>query len=86
LWQQNEDAHTIRQGYRFVARYVNGDKWPYPEIDAKEGSPDGVNQHAMQNMLAAARAYRDDAVFREKAGWLLRRYPGGLGALILPLR
>jgi hypothetical protein len=86
LWQQNEDAHTIRQGYRFVARYVNGDKWPYPEIDAKEGSPDGVNQHAMQNMLAAARAYQDDPVFREKAGWLLRRYPGQLSALILPLR
>jgi hypothetical protein len=86
LWQQNEDAHTIRQGYRFVARYVNGDKWPYQEIDAKEGSPDGVNQHAMQNMLAAARAYQDDPVFREKAGWLLQHYPGQLSALILPLR
>jgi hypothetical protein len=40
----------------------------------------------MQNMLAAARAYQDDPVFREKAGWLLRRYPGQLSALILPLR
>jgi hypothetical protein len=86
LWQQNEDAHTIKQGYRFVARYVNGDKWPYPEIDVKEGSADGVNRHAMQNMLAAARAYPDDPVFREKARWLLQHYPGQLSALILPLR
>jgi hypothetical protein len=86
LWQHTEDAHTIEQGYRFVARYVNGDAWPYREIDAKEGSPDGINQHAIPNMLAAARAYKDEPVFREKARWLLQRYPGQLSALILPLQ
>jgi hypothetical protein len=86
LWSQAEDAHTIEGGYRFVARYVNGEKWPYPEIDAKEGSPDGVNRHAMQNMLAAARAYPDQPLFAQKARWLLQHYPGELSALVLPLK
>jgi hypothetical protein len=86
LWSQAEDAHTIEGGYRFVARYVNGEKWPYAEIDAKEGSPDGVNRHAMQNMLAAARAYPDQPLFAQKARWLLQHYPGELSALVLPLK
>ena len=79
-------AHSIRQGYRFVARYVHGEPWPYAEIDAKEGSPDGVNLHAFQNMLAAARAYPDEPVFADKARWLLQHYPGQLNALIQPLK
>ncbi|WP_208023773.1 alginate lyase family protein [Duganella aquatilis] len=86
VWEHGEDAHSIAQGYRFVARYVNGEKWPYPEIDPKEGSPDGVNQHAMHNMLAAARAYPGEPVFAEKARWLLEHYPGQVDALILPLK
>jgi hypothetical protein len=65
---------------------VNGEKWPYPEIDPKEGSTDGVNLHAMQNMLAAARAYKGEPVFAEKARWLLQHYPGQINALILPLK
>jgi hypothetical protein len=86
VWEHGEDAHSIAQGYRFVARYVNGEKWPYPEIDPKEGSPDGVNKHAMHNMLAAARAYPNEPVFAEKARWLLEHYPGQVDALILPLK
>ena len=86
VWRTGADAHSIRQGYHFVARYVHGEPWPYTEIDAKEGSPDGVNLHAFQNMLAAARAYPDDPVFAEKARWLLQHYPGQLSALILPLK
>lgn len=85
LWEHGQDAHNIEQGYRYVARFVNGDKWPYKEIDAKEGSTDGVNLHAMQNMLAAARAYKGEPLFAEKARWLLQHYPGQLSALILPL-
>jgi hypothetical protein len=76
----------MEQGYRYVARFVNGDKWPYKEIDPREGSTDGVNQHAMHNMLAAARAYKDEPLFAEKARWLLQHYPGQLDALILPLQ
>lgn len=86
LWSQADDAHTIEGGYSFVARYVNGEKWPYAEIDAKEGSPDGVNEHAMQNMLMAARAYPNQPLFAEKARWLLQHYPGETSALILPLK
>jgi hypothetical protein len=86
LWSQAEDSHTIEGGYRFVARYVNGEKWPYAEIDAKEGSPDGVNKHAMQNMLMAARAYPGEPLFAEKARWLLQHYPGEPSALVLPLK
>jgi hypothetical protein len=86
VWEHGEDAHSITQGYRFVARYVNGEKWPYPEIDPKEGAVDGVNKHAMHNMLAAARAYKGEPVFAEKARWLLEHYPGQLDALILPLQ
>jgi hypothetical protein len=86
VWEHGEDSHSIAQGYRFVARYVNGDKWPYPEIDIKEGSPDGFNKHAMVNMLAAARAYQGEPVFADKARWLLEHYPGQLDALILPLK
>jgi hypothetical protein len=52
----------------------------------KEGSTDGVNQHAMQNMLAAARAYKDEPLFADKARWLPQHYPGQLSALILPLK
>jgi hypothetical protein len=85
VWEHGEDAHSIVQGYRFVARYVNGEKWPYPEIDPKEGSVDGINKHAMHNMLAAARAYKSEPVFAQKARWLLEHYPGQLDALILPL-
>jgi hypothetical protein len=85
VWQHGQDSHNIAQGYRFVARYVNGEKWPYPEIDPKEGSADGFNLHAMQSMLAAARAYKGEPVFAEKARWLLQHYPGQLNALILPL-
>jgi hypothetical protein len=85
VWAHGQDAHSIKQGYRFVARYVNGEKWPYQEIDPKEGSTDGVNLRAMQNMLAAARAYKDDPAFAEKARWLLQHYPGQLDALIQPL-
>lgn len=51
----------------FLARYVNGAPWPYPEIDPKEGSADGINKHSLQNMLTAARAYPDEPVFAEKA-------------------
>ena len=86
VWAHGQDAHNIEQGYRYVARYVNGDKWPYKEIDPKEGSADGVNLHAMQNMLVAARAYKDEPVFRDKARWLLQRYPGQLSALLWPLQ
>jgi len=86
VWEHGEDAHSIQQGYRFVARYINGEKWPYPEIDPKEGSADGFNKHAMHNMLAAARAYKGEPVFAEKARWLLAHYPGQLDALILPLK
>jgi hypothetical protein len=86
VWEHGEDAHSIAQGYRFVARYVNGEKWPYPEIDPKEGSVDGINKHAMHNMLAAARAYKGEPVFAQKARWLLEHYPGQLDALILPLK
>jgi hypothetical protein len=86
VWEHGQDSHNIEQGYRFVARYVNGEKWPYPEIDPKEGSTDGVNLHAMQNMLAAARAYKGEPVFAEKARWLLQHYPGQINALILPLK
>jgi hypothetical protein len=85
VWEHGEDAHSIAQGYRFVARYVNGEKWPYPEIDPKEGSVDGINKHAMHNMLAAARAYKSEPLFAQKARWLLEHYPGQLDALILPL-
>lgn len=86
VWSTGADAHSIRQGYRYAARYVHGEPWPYAEIDAKEGTPDGVNLHAFQNMLAAARAYPDDPVFADKARWLLKQYPGQLSALILPLK
>lgn len=86
VWEHGEDAHSIAQGYRFVARYVNGEKWPYPEIDPKEASPEGFNKHAMPNMLAAARAYKGEPVFAVKARWLLEHYPGQLDALLLPLR
>lgn len=86
VWEHGQDAHNIEQGYRFVARYVNGDKWPYQEIDPKEGTPDGYNLHAMQNMLAAARAYKDEPLFTEKARWLLQHYPGQLSALLYPLQ
>ena len=86
VWRTGADAHSIRQGYRFVARYVHGEAWPYPEIDAKEGSPDGFNRHAFQTMLTATRAYPDEPVFAEKAHWLLEHYPGQLSALILPLK
>jgi len=86
IWQHGQDAHNIEGGYRFVARYVNGDKWPYQEIDPKEGSPDGINKHALPTMLTAARAYPDTPLFRDKARWLLEHYPGELVALILPLK
>jgi hypothetical protein len=86
LWAHGQDAHNMEQGYRYVARFVNGDKWPYKEIDPREGSTDGVNQHAIHNMLAAARAYKDEPLFAEKARWLLQHYPGQLDALILPLQ
>ena len=86
IWEAGADAHSIRQGYRFVARYVHGEPWPYPEINPKEGSPDAVNLHAFHNMLAAARAYPDEPVFAEKARWMLQHYPGQLSALILPLK
>jgi hypothetical protein len=85
VWEHGQDAHNIEQGYRFVARYVNGETWPYPEIDPKEASADGFNLHAMQSMLAAARAYKGEPVFADKARWLLQHYPGQLNALILPL-
>jgi hypothetical protein len=86
VWEHGQDAHNIEQGYRYVARYVNGEPWPYKEIDPKEGSADGVNLHAMQNMLMAARAYKDEPLFAQKAHWLLQRYPGQLSALIWPLK
>jgi hypothetical protein len=86
VWEHGQDSHNIEQGYRYVARFVNGEKWPYKEIDPKEGSTDGVNLHAMQNMLVAARAYKDEPLFKEKARWLLQRYPGQLSALIYPLQ
>ncbi len=40
---------------------------PYPVMDSKEGSVDGINKHAMHNMVAAARAYNSDPVFAQKA-------------------
>ena len=86
VWEHGVDAHSIKQGYRFMARYVNGELWTYPEISPKEGSPDGINLRSMQNMLTAARAYRDEPIFSEKARWLLQHYPGQLSALILPLK
>jgi hypothetical protein len=86
VWAHGQDSHNIEQGYRYVARFINGDKWPYPEIDAKEGTTDGYNLHALHNMLVAARAYKDEPIFAEKAHWLLEHYPGQLDALILPLQ
>jgi hypothetical protein len=86
IWDAGEDQHSIRKGFRFVARFVNGEPWPYKEIDAKEGTPDGVNKHSFANMLAAARAYPDEPLFTEKARWLLQHYPGQLSALLLPLK
>lgn len=86
VWTTGADAHSIRQGYHFAARYVHGEPWPYTEIDPKEATPDSVNLHAFQNMLAATRAYPDDPVFAEKARWLLKQYPGQLSALLLPLK
>jgi hypothetical protein len=86
VWTAGGDGHSIKKGMLFVARYVNGEAWPYKEIDPKEGSPDGVHKHAFLTMLTAARAYPDEPIFAEKAAWLLKQYPGQLSALILPLK
>ena len=86
VWERGEDGRGIAQGYRFVARYVNGEKWPYAEIDPKEATPDAINRHALPNMLAAARAYQGEPLFADKARWLLEHYPGQLEALLTPLK
>ena len=86
VWEHVDDGRGIRKGYLFMARFVHGEPWPYPEIDPKEGSADGINRRSMHNMLTAARAYPDEPVFAEKARWLLQHYPGQLSALLLPLK
>ena len=86
FWTSGIDGRSIKKGLLLVARYVNGETWPYKEIDAKEGSPDGIHQRSIQTMLTAARAYPDEPIFEEKARWLLKQYPGQLNALILPLK
>ncbi|MFC0410642.1 alginate lyase family protein [Roseomonas elaeocarpi] len=82
LWHFTLDEHGLHRGFRFLAGFVGGEaRWPYREL--QEG--DGMDL-AVGNMMAAARAWPEDAAIRGAAETLLRRYPGQVEALLWPLR
>ena len=82
LWHFTLDGHGLHRGFGFLAGFVDGEaRWPYREL--QEG--DGMDL-AVGNMLAAARAWPEDAAIRRAAEALLRRYPGQVEALLWPLR
>ncbi|MBW7983981.1 alginate lyase family protein [Enterobacillus tribolii] len=83
VWNFTLDEHSLQKGYRYVAQYIHSDAaWPYPDLDGKTVD----EKKALINMLAAAHAWPDDGEFRQKAEYLISRYPDSVSVLIYPLK
>ncbi|MGB2079151.1 MAG: alginate lyase family protein [Vibrio sp.] len=55
VWNYEIDKHALKNGYRFIAKYVDQpNNWPYKEMKEFDASK------AYTNMLSASQAYDDD--------------------------
>lgn len=81
VWNFTLDDHSLRNGYRYVAGFINSNApWPWQDLDKMN------DKKALVNIINAARAWPDDALFQEKAAWLSAKYPDDISTLIYPLK
>ncbi len=81
VWNFSLDDHSLHQGYRYIAGFIDGDTpWPWKDIDKID------DKKALINMVSAARAWPEDTQLRGKAQWLMARYPDDITTLITPLK
>lgn len=79
IWHFSHNDRSLEKGYRFIAHYINSNNvWNH------RGSP-AQDDWAIDNMLAAAHAYKD-IIFQQKANYLINRYPNNINILTQPLR
>lgn len=58
----------LQNGYLYIAQFVDSQtSWPWPNMDPFK--PD----EALENMVTAAHAWRENNTFKDKAKWLLNR-------------
>ncbi|PWC14858.1 alginate lyase [Brenneria roseae subsp. americana] len=81
VWNFTLDDHSLRNGYRYIAGFINSNaQWPWQDLDKMN------DKKALVNIINAARAWPDDALFQEKAVWLSAKYPDDISTLIYPLK
>ncbi|QGN38632.1 alginate lyase family protein [Klebsiella oxytoca] len=80
IWNFTLDGHSLRQGYQYIAGFINSDTpWPWKDIDKMD------DKKALRNIATAAHAWPEDPLFRDKAQWLRAKYPDDITTLIAPL-
>lgn len=68
VWQAKSGDHSLQNGYLYIAQFVDSQKpWPWPNIETFK--PD----EALENIVTAAHAWRENNTLQEKAKWLLNR-------------
>ena len=81
IWNFSLDDHSLRQGYEYIAGYVDSNTpWPWKDLDKWD------DKKALSTLANAAHAWPDDARFQQKARWLQEKYPEDITTLIAPLR
>ncbi|WP_114195794.1 alginate lyase family protein [Edaphovirga cremea] len=80
IWNFELDEHSLKKGYQYVANFIGSDQpWPYKDLDGVQ------DKKALISMITAARAYPDDAQFRQKAETLIGKYPDSIDILLYPI-
>ncbi|NWC61840.1 alginate lyase family protein [Cedecea sp. P7760] len=68
VWQAKSGEHSLQNGYLYIAGFVDSQTpWPYPNMEPFK--PD----EALENIVTAAHAWRENNTFQDKAKWLLNR-------------
>ena len=80
IWNHNVDNPSLRNGYRYIAHYVNSKTpWPWKDLDKMD------DKKALLGLSRAAKEWPDDTLLSDKARYLQAKYPEDIAILITPL-